>query len=328
MRELEVIPLKLKVQISSFQKLERELNDIKTGISEVKGNLSLENSYSYNIKRTLQQINDESQRSYNHVKTLGGGLSEIVKLYDQTEKEISGSKNSLKVIPDAPPASNISMESQEGDKADFLKNTWNDFKSNLGSVVAGSFLESSGAFLGKFAGEMNILTSVARSSGENAFVIINQNVAETTGAMVKGGKALIGGAKYGLPIVGGIIDFAAMKFSGESTKDAFIKAGVHVGIGVAGAKLGAIIGTAIFPGVGTAAGAAIGFVAGAVIITGGNMAFDCLYDNWDNLVSGAQKATDYVADKVNDVVSGIGDAIGDIGNAICSPFQSLGALFG
>ena len=204
--------------------------------------------------------------------------------------------------------------------------------SNLGSDVAGSFLKSSGAFLGKFAGEMNILTSVARSSGENAFVIINPNVAETTGAMVKGGKALIAGAKYGLPIIGGIIDFATMKFRGEGTKDAFIKAGAHVGIGLAGgaagAKLGTIMGTAICPVVGTAAGAAIGFVAGAVITTLGNMAFDYAYDNWDNIVSGVQKATDYVADKVNDVVSGIGDAIGDIGNAISSPFQSLGALFG
>lgn len=320
MGELEVMPLKLKLQISSFQKLERELNDIKTGISEVKGNLYLKNSYSYNIKRTLQQINDETQSSFNHVKTLGGGLSEIVKLYEQTEKEISGSKNNLKVILDALPASNISMESQEGNKADF----WNDFKSNLGSDVAGSFLKSSGAFLGRFAGEINVLTSVARSSGENAFVIINPNVAQTTGAMVKGGKALIAGAKYGLPIIGGIIDFAVMKSGGESTKDALIKSTAHVGIGVV---VGAIVGSVI-PGPGTVLGAAIGVAAGAAITTLGNMAFDCLYDNWDDIVSGVQKATDFVTDKVNDVVSGIGDAIGDIGNAICSPFQSLGALFG
>lgn len=323
MGELEVMPLKLKLQISSFQKLERELNDIKTGISEVKGNLYLKNSYSYNIKRTLQQINDETQRSFNHVKILGGGLSEIVNLYEQTEKEISGSKNNLKVIPDALPASNISMESQEGDKPEF----WNNFKSNLGSDVAGSFLKSSGAFLGRFAGEINILTSVARSSGENAFVIINPNVAETTAAMVKGGNALKAGAKYGLPIIGAIIDFAAMKFSGESTQDAFVKTGAHVGIGLAGAKIGAVVGSVI-PGAGTVAGAAIGFVAGAAITTVGNMVFDYVYDNWDDVVSGVQKATDYVADKVNDVVSGIGDAFSDIGNAICSPFQSLGALFG
>lgn len=327
MGELEVMPLKLKLQISSFQKLERELNDIKTGISEVKGNLYLKNSYSYNIKRTLQQINDETQRSFNHVKTLGGGLSEIVKLYEQTEKEISGSKNNLKVMPDALPASNISMEFQEGDKADF----WNDFKSNLGSDVAGSFLKSSGAILGRFAGEINVLTSVARSSGENAFVIINPNVAETTAAMVKGGNALKAGAKYGLPIIGAIIDFAAMKFSGESTQDAFVKTGAHVGIGLAGgaagAKIGAVVGSVI-PGAGTVAGAAIGFVAGAAITTVGNMVFDYVYDNWDDVVSGVQKATDYVADKVNDVVSGIGDAFSDIGNAIASPFQSLGALFG
>ena len=327
MGELEVMPLKLKLQISSFQKLERDLNDIKTGISEVKGNLYLKNSYSYNIKRTLQQINDETQRSFNHVKTLGGGLSEIVKLYEQTEKEISGSKNNLKVIPDALPASNISMESQEGNKADF----WNDFKSNLGSDVAGSFLKSSGAFLGRFAGEINTLTSVARSSGENAFVFINPNVAVTTAAMVKGGNALKAGAKYGLPIIGAIIDFAAMKFSGESTQDAFVKTGAHVGIGLAGgaagAKIGAVVGSVI-PGAGTVAGAAIGFVAGAAITTVGNMVFDYVYDNWDDVVSGVQKATDYVADKVNDVVSGIGDAFSDIGNAICSPFQSLGALFG
>lgn len=328
MAEFEVNTMKLKMQISSFQKIDRELNDIKAGISEVKGKLYLKSSYSYDINRTLKQISDEEQRARNQVKNFGDCLSEIVSLYDQAERAISGTKNNFKEIPDATPASNISMESQEGNKSDF----WENFKSNIGSDIAGSFLKSSGAFLGRFAGEINILTSVARSSGENAFVIINPNVAQTTGAMVKGGKALIAGAKYGLPIIGGIIDFATMKFSGEDTKDAFIKAGAHVGIGLAGgaagAKLGTIIGTAIFPVVGTAAGAAIGFVAGAVITTLGNMAFDYAYDNWDNIVSGVQNATDYVADKVNDVVSGIGDAFSDIGNAISSPFQSLGALFG
>lgn len=327
MAEFEVNTMKLNVQISSFQKIDRELNDIKAGISEVKGKLYLKSSYSYDINRTLKQISDEAQRAHNQVKNFGDCLSEIVSLYDQAERAISGTKNNFKEIPDATPASNISMESQEGNKSDF----WENFKSNIGSDIAGSFLKSSGAFLGRFAGEINILTSVARSSGENAFVIINPNVAETTAAMVKGGNALKAGAKYGLPIIGAIIDFAAMKFSGERTQDAFVKTGAHVGIGLAGgaagAKIGAVVGSVI-PGAGTVAGAAIGFVAGAAITTVGNMVFDYVYDNWDDIVSGVQKATDYVADKVNDVVSGIGDAIGDIGNAICSPFQSLGALFG
>lgn len=317
MAEFDVMVMKLKMQISCFQKIERELSDVVMGVSEVQRKLSLKNSYSHEINRALQQTYDGIYNEKCSIKKLGNCLSDIYAQYDQTERSIAVRKNTLKSIKEASSINGNTI--------------WNNFTSNMKSDIFTSALESSGGYIGTLAGKINILTSIARSSGENAFVIINPNVAETTAAMVKGGNALKAGAKYGLPIIGGIIDFAVMKFSGESTQDAFVKAGAHVGIGLAGgaagAKIGAVVGSVI-PGFGTVAGAAIGFVAGAAITTVGNMVFDYVYDNWDDVVSGVQKATDYVADKVNDVVSGVGDVMSDIGNAICSPFQSLGALFG
>jgi hypothetical protein len=78
-----------------------------------------------------------------------------------------------------------------------------------------------------------------------------------------------------IPVVGGVLDFGIQKAQGESTKDAVVKSVAHTVTGVAGAKIGAIIGTAIpVPVIGTLAGAAIGFLIGV----GAGMLFDYIYD--------------------------------------------------
>lgn len=310
MAEFEVNTMKLNVQISSFQKIEREMNDIVMKVSEVQRKLSLKSSYSFEIKRALQQTNDGIDKEKCIIKSLGNCLSDVYSQYDQIERAIAVRENTLENIKEA--------SSLNGDTL------WNNFTSNLKSDIFSSALKSSGGFIGTLAGKINILTSVARSSGENAFVIINPNVAETTAAMVKSGNALIAGAKFGLPVIGGIIDFVLLKSGGENTKDALIKSTAHVGIGVA---VGAIVGSVI-PGPGTILGAAVGLVAGTVLTTAGNFVFDYIYDNWDDVVSNVKKTADDISNKVNGFVSGVGEAVNGIGNAISSSFLSLGTVFG
>lgn len=70
----------------------------------------------------------------------------------------------------------------------------------------------------------------------------------------------------------------------EVMRDAAVKTGGHVAIGIGAAKAGAIIGSA-FPVVGTAGGAVVGFAIGIA----GSMAFDWLYDNKEQVYNTTKK---------------------------------------
>ena len=50
------------------------------------------------------------------------------------------------------------------------------------------------------------------------------------------------GVKYGIPIVGALVDFAMQKDSGESTGDALIKTGAHTVIGAVCMAIGGPLG--------------------------------------------------------------------------------------
>lgn len=54
--------------------------------------------------------------------------------------------------------------------------------------------------------------------------------------------AVKNGVKYGIPIVGALVDFAMQKDSGESTGDALIKTGAHTAIGLKAAAIGTAMG--------------------------------------------------------------------------------------
>ena len=115
------------------------------------------------------------------------------------------------------------------------------------------------------------------------------------------------GVKYGIPVVGALVDFGMQKASGENTGDALIKTGAHVGIGVKAAAIGTAIGGPL--------GTAVGFGIGVL----GSMAFDAVYDNKDKIADGivnttkkAIKAVEDVADKVGDAVSGLSKTLGSV----------------
>ena len=121
--------------------------------------------------------------------------------------------------------------------------------------------------------------------------------------------AVKNGVKFGIPIVGALVDFAMQKGSGESTGDALIKTGGHVVAGLAGAKVGAVVGTFI--------GGAVGFG----LSVAGSMLFDAIYGNKDKIATGnadiGQRGTQAVEDsvgKVGDAISGFGKTLGSVFN--------------
>jgi len=105
------------------------------------------------------------------------------------------------------------------------------------------------------------------------------------------------GVKYGIPVVGALVDFGMQKASGENTGDALIKTGAHVGIAA---------------GVGMLVGGPAGFALGVL----GTMAFDYVYDNYkDDVIDAGKKAVDAVSDavdKVGDAITGFGKALGSV----------------
>ena len=149
------------------------------------------------------------------------------------------------------------------------------------------------------------------------------------GALASGGDVLITevpsmlstaircGARYGIPIIGGFIDFGIQVASGENVVDAAAKATAHVGIGIGAAKVGAAIGTAIGGPIGTVVGGATGFILGVA----GSMIFDTIWDNKeeiaDTIVTGVKSVTDTVGSAVNTV----GDAVSGFFSGVASVFS-------
>lgn len=221
----------------------------------------------------------------------------------------------------------------------------NGFKDNIiddtKSGLVDEGLESGGNWIAQIvAGRINIQNAIAHGPATaNSFVLIDPNIASKTATMAKNVST---GLKWGIPIVGGIIDFAGMKIQGEDTGDALIKATAHVGIGLAGGKAGAAIGAAIgsvIPGAGTVVGGAIGFVAGVAITTVGNAVFDTIYDNREAIGEAISDtwnaATDWVEEKgrqvgeaVDAAVDKAKDWLSDVGDAWSSGWKSLGSVFG
>lgn len=264
------------------------------------------------IRSVISSLEEEQRRNMKHLKKMEETLIQIIQCYEAAESNIAGTGE--KAVAD--------LSTKEKGFWESLGDGFNkDFWDNLKSDIVTSALESGGDTVVRIGGIINNITALARGTGENAFIIVNPNVAATTSKIISGGKWIATGAKYGLPVIGGLIDFGGQLAKGEDIGDAAVKATAHVGIGVGvSAAVGAVIGS-VFPGPGTVAGAAVGFAAGTIITTLVNSAFDYVYDNWDDV-------KDYAEEKYNQVVSVLSDAADGIGNAVDGFFSGLGTIFG
>ncbi|MEI3597586.1 MULTISPECIES: T7SS effector LXG polymorphic toxin [unclassified Oceanobacillus] len=121
-------------------------------------------------------------------------------------------------------------------------------------------------------------------------------------------KIIRTGARYGVPVVGSVIDFGIQIYLGEDATDAAIKTAGHLGAGMAGAAIGSAI-----PVIGTFGGFLVG--------VGLSMTFDWIYDNSDNITKGLQN----FAEGTIETVTNVGEQIGD---AVSGFFNGLGSVFG
>jgi LysM repeat protein len=130
--------------------------------------------------------------------------------------------------------------------------------------AAGSLINDSvRAFKGENVSTGEVVKNAATST------VVGSGAAKVTDALTP----KLGGVRAG-GVVAGVIEAGTSTVrnaelykdgkitAAQATANTTVDVGVAVAAGASGAGLGAVIGTAIFPGVGTAGGAAIGFVAG------------------------------------------------------------------
>ncbi|MBP2622223.1 hypothetical protein DHL47_13025 [Streptococcus panodentis] len=98
----------------------------------------------------------------------------------------------------------------------------------------------------------------------------------------------------GLTSVLTAIDFQTQIDNGADVEDATLKTAGHFAIGMGAGKLGAAIGTALFPGPGSVAGFVSGFVIGTIVSVVTNNAFDDVYDK--NIEPVVEDAKNYLLD--------------------------------
>ena len=255
------------------------------------------------------------------ITSMGSSLISIGNEYANADRGASGaftgniSTGTKAVVPQT--VSGSSQSSGNDSIADRYSSSFGDqFWGDLRDTV----IEQAGNTIVKIGGFINYSRGlVFGPNGKNSFVILDPSVTQVTSKWINAGAKIATGAKYGLPVLGGIIDFISLKNSGTSTANAFLKSSAHVAISLGGAAVGGIIGSVI-PGPGTAVGAAVGFISGTVISTLGNAVFDFVYDNH------VAEAVDNIANSVFDG-NGIANAAENIGKGIQNTFEGIGNAF-
>lgn len=316
---------RLKSAAMQYKEISGTLTDCVRRLESVRNNL--DGSYG-DIRSTIKVIEETQKNRIKNLQAMEKALYSIIQMYEQTEKKISISigEGNIKSIEDM-------LKEFGGELQDAFTE---DFKGNLFTDLLSAMLESGGNTAVRIGGLINVATSTARGVGDNAFVMLNPNVAVTTSKVIKGGELVATGAKWGFPIVGGLLDFGGQLMEGEEIKDAAIKAGAHVGIGIgAGAAAGALVGS-IIPGAGTAAGAVIGAAVqvafGTALTIIGSEGFDYVYDNWDDVKKTASdtwnKITDGTSKAWEKTTGVIRNAAEDIGDAVSGFWGNFGTAFG
>lgn len=169
MAEFEILTGKVKTQVYTLQQLEKSLGNVSIELSAIKRNIPSNSGSSATIRQSFKTREQELQRESENLKILRKKLQGIQDTYEQTDN-------------------NISKDYQKSTMMDDFKS---DLKSNAISEVISSTLESSGGIAAWIAGRVNVATSPLRSSGENAFVILNPNVAQKTASWIKGASCII-----------------------------------------------------------------------------------------------------------------------------------------
>lgn len=212
-----------------------------------------------------------------------------------------------------------------------VENFSENFKEELLSDSVSTILEASGEQTKNITRLIRYYSATWGPDVPNTFVMVSKDVADKTNQVIKGANIVSNIGRFGVPVIGGVVDFSVQIADGEDVQDALIKSTAHAGIGMAGAVIGATIGSAL-PIVGTVVGAIAGYLIGVVISAFAITAFDYVYDNRHEIYD---KITDTV-DSVGDTISEITDVVIDktkegiesVGNSISGFINGIGTVFG
>lgn len=321
MAEFSVNTKGLKGQIGEEEKIAQELASIHRRLeSQLKEIEGLGAGYRY-IGDTVRHLISEVKQQEKGMNQLKTGLENIVKTYEDTEIRIVSAAPGNKRVPEAITSDEVMDEVEKAYQDGRIDDeTYKYLRSLLGGMLAFGTAAVQNVLMGILQDKsaQAIANSLVMWLRENTTFFVDRGL---MAALAGGGTAFLaeapswlaslirGGAKYGVPIVGTMIDFGIQVATGEDAGDAIVKAGAHTAIGfgaaAAGAKAGAVIGTVI-----PVAGPIIGAVVGAGVGAVGGMAFDYVYDHWD------------------DITEGVGDFFESAGNAAGDVFQGLGSIFG
>lgn len=321
MAEFSVNVKYLKGQIDEEEKMAQELANIQRRLeSQLREIEGLGSNYRY-IGDSVRHLAEQVKEQEKGMKQLKTGLENIVKTYEDTEKRVVSAVPENKKVSESNTSDEVTDKVEKAYQEGKIDDeTYKYLRSILGGLTAFGTATVQNVLMG-------ILQDKSAQAMADALVMwLRENTTffmdrGMMAALAGGGTAFLteapswlatlirGGAKYGVPIIGTMIDFGIQVATGEDAGDALVKAGAHTAIGfggaAAGAKIGAVIGSVI-PGAGTIAGVAIGAVIGAA----GSMAFDYVYDNWD------------------DITQGVGEFFESAGSFISDTFQGLGSIFG
>ncbi|MGN0290425.1 MAG: hypothetical protein ACI4C5_00730 [Lachnospiraceae bacterium] len=270
------------------------------------------------ISQRIKKIVSELENQEKSMLQLSSQLNRIVKIYEETEKQLTSEKLSKKAWAEAKAdVENILEDIEKAYENGIIKKeVYKMLVSAIHGLSAFSWAVARNALMGiiqdKTAeGIANALVGWIR---ENTTFFMDRGL---MAALVGGGNSLMteapswlasvirGGAKYGVPIIGTAIDYALQVNSGENKKDAALKAGAHTVIGMGSAAVGAEIATML--AISSPAGVV---AAGAVVGAVGAVVFDYVYDHRE------------------EITKGVKNLFGKAGNAIEDTFQGLGSVFG
>lgn len=317
--QFEVNLLELRKITQDFETFTKMILNYKEELSKVKSYLNRVGFQ--DLQESLIVMEEQQQQHANMMGVYKTALAEIINTYEATEKKLIGESNE-----DSKEVVGEEKEEQVGEE-NFFSGIGDSLKQDLFS----SMLEAGGNSIVSLAGLINTHTAIGGNAGPNGFIMLDPNVSNKTGNMVKWGTRF---SKYGVPIIGSIIDLTGQLKSGEGAGHAAIKTGIHtaVGIGVGvgvdaatGAILGATFGSTV-PVVGTAVGAVAGFVVGGVITFVVNKGIDEVYDNY--IKEPLNNAYETVKDAVSDTIDSVGNAIDDVGEAIGNAIDDAGEAIG
>ena len=297
-----------KVDCDRMRVLSSDLVNVSNSVGNVLSELSGMNLDGFtggtNLQPHLRTVCSNVSTIQNHLYRYGESLGNISDFYFKAEKGLDGKP--VKQGPMQQPyrrAAPGAADTVDKTAVKIRKNpdkqyvTWKDFLLNAGLDSVQNILEK-----GNWPVLMNLFKRGIIKSADSFWNIRN---------------GIMGTAKFGLPMIGTVIDIYSMRKSGEGWGDTLVKGGIHLGVGLAGGKIGAAIGGAvgsIIPGAGTVAGtvigAGIGIACGAVFTTVVNGAADFVYDNYAHkaargFVHGVKKAGNTVLNAGKNVVNNL-----------------------